>query len=141
MQSIKYENKAPEEVINLLESENCGIDEHYEFVKPYEDDQEQQMQREYIELSKELERAEQKKAELLTPILAELKELKKSTGEIRRNLTRGGELVTEKVYCFPDYDNNVMGLYDSRGALVGMRTMTRSERQLHINSHLHMKTK
>jgi hypothetical protein len=42
--------------------------------------------------------------------------------------------VTEKVYCFPDYESKLMGLYDNTGTLVGTRAMTKAERQLHINS-------
>lgn len=138
MEAKRYEDQSPDEVINRLEAENCGVDEHYEFLKPYEEKELEDLEREFLDLTKELVHLENRKNELLAPIVDELKILKKQTSSIGKNLAAGGRRVTEKVYCFPDYEQNLMGLYDNAGNLVAVRPLSRSERQLHINSNRHM---
>lgn len=139
MKTKQFEELSPREVIDNLEAENVGVEESYEFLKPYTDEEQQAIETEYLELSKQLEHKEQEKKRLLEPIQADLKKLKNATGILRKSLAQGGEVVNEKVYMFPDYDNKMMGLYDSRGVLVGTRPMNRNERQLHINSLKHLK--
>ena len=140
MKSIMFESLTSDEIIDNLEAENCGVDENYQFLKPFTDDEMEERERSFLDLSKDLENKEMEKKELLAPIQEELNSLKKKTGNLRKDLARGGRQVTEKVYCFPDYENSLMGLYDTNGVLVGTRPMSRNERQLHINSYKHLKS-
>lgn len=139
MKAKLFEELSKNEIIDNLEAENVGVEESYEFLKPFDDEKLQEIESEYLELSKQLEHKEQEKKRLLTPIQADLKGLKDATSILRKSLAQGGEVVNEKVFMFPDYENKMMGLYDSRGLLVGTRPMNRTERQLHINSLKHIK--
>ena len=139
MKAKLFEELSKNEIIDNLEAENVGVEESYEFLKPFDDEKLQEIESEYLELSKQLEHKEQEKKRLLTPIQADLKGLKDATSILRKSLAQGGEVVNEKVFMFPDYENKMMGLYDSRCLLVGTRPMNRTERQLHINSLKHIK--
>jgi hypothetical protein len=130
------ENLKPSEIIDNLESGNCGVEECHTFVKPFSEDELVQAESEYLEKSKELNSLERELEAISQPLKEKMKPLKKDSKDLIENINRGGLEVTERVYCFPDYDAKVMGLYDQRGYLVGTRPMTRAERQLHINSHL-----
>lgn len=128
------ESLTPEQIKDNLEAENCGVQELHNFIKPYTEDEQLAVQDQYIEENKELATLRKELEELSEPIKIKIKPLEKSTKKLITNINQGGEMVTEKVYCFPDYDNKMMGLYDSRGMLVSTRPMTRAEKQLHINS-------
>jgi hypothetical protein len=139
MKTFLFEGKgelSPREILDNLESDNCGVEECHTFVKPFTEDQMVVVESDYLEKSKELNSLERELEVLSTPLKEKMKPLKKETKDLIESINKGGTEVTEKVYCFPDYDSKVMGLYDSRGYLVGTRPMTRAERQLHINSHL-----
>lgn len=139
MRTKLFEDLPEQEIIDNLDAENIGTEESYKFLKPYTDDEIDKIQSDYIELSKKLEIKEQEKKALLEPIQADLKSLKDSTGILRKSLAEGGEIVNEQVWMIPDYEEKVVGLYDSRGMLVGTRPMSAKQRQLHINSHKHLK--
>ena len=126
----------PGEILDILEAENCGVEECHTFVKPFSEDEMVQTESDYLEKSKELNSLERELDVISAPIKEKMKPLKKETKDLIESINRGGTEVTEKVFCFPDYESKVMGLYDGRGYLVGTRPMTRAERQLHINSHL-----
>lgn len=126
----------PSEIIDNLESENCGVEECHTFVKRFNEDELNEAERAYLEKSKELNSLYRELEALSQPLKAQMKPLKKDTSDLIQSINKGGTEVTEKVYCFPDYDNNVMGLYDMRGYLIGTRPMKRAEKQLHVNSHL-----
>lgn len=139
MKTFLFEDKGdltPGEIIDNLESLNCGVEECHTFVKPFSEDELLQTESEYLEKSKELNSLERELEAISAPLKEQMKPLKKDSKTLIEAINRGGEEVTEKVYCFPDYENKVMGLYDKRGYLIGTRPMTRAERQLHINSHL-----
>lgn len=129
-------NLKPGEILDNLEAENCGVEECHTFVKPFSEAELLQTESDYLEKSKELNSLERELETMSAPLKEKMKPLKKDSKDLIEAINRGGEEVTEKVYCFPDYDSKVMGLYDKRGYLIGTRPMTRSERQLHINSHL-----
>lgn len=124
------------EILDALEGENCGIEECHTFVKPFSEDELVHVESDYLEKSKELNSIEKELDTISGPLKEKMKPLKKETKDLIESINRGGSEVTERVYCFPDYESKVMGLYDGRGYLIGTRPMTRSERQLHINSHL-----
>lgn len=126
----------PSEILDNLEAENCGVEECHTFIKPFSEDELVESERDYVEKNKALNSLERELETLSAPLKEKMKPLKKDTKILIEGINRGGVEVTEKVFCFPDYDTKVMGLYDSRGYLIGTRPMTRQERQLHINSHL-----
>lgn len=126
----------PGEIMDNLEAENCGIEECHTFVKPFSEEELIQAESDYLEKSKELNSLERELDTISAPLKEKMKPLKKDSKDLIEAINRGGEEVSERVFCFPDYESKVMGLYDSRGYLIGTRPMTRSERQLHINSHL-----
>lgn len=138
MKTFLFEDKnlKPGEVLDALEGENCGVEECHTFVKPFSEEEMIQTESHYLEKSKSLNSLERELDAISQPLKEKMKPLKKDTKDLIEAINRGGLEVTEKVYCFPDYDAKVMGLYDCRGYLVGTRPMTRAERQLHINSHL-----
>lgn len=126
----------PEEILDTLDAENCGVEECHDFVKPFSEEELAVVEKDYIEDSKELLKLKKELEAISAPIKEKIKPLEKTTKLKIQTIHAGGERVTEKVYCFPDYDSKLMGLYDSRGMLIGTRPMTRAERQLHINSEL-----
>jgi len=130
------ETLTPGQIVDNLESGNCGVEECHTFVKPFSEEELVKTESDYLEKSKELNSLERELEAISQPLKEKMKPLKKDTKDLIESINRGGEEVTEKVYCFPDYDSKTMGLYDKRGYLVGTRPMTRAERQLHINSHL-----
>jgi hypothetical protein len=128
-------NLTQQQIIDNLEAENCGVEESHTFVKPFTEDELVQAESDYLEKSKSLDVLEKELQQVSAPLKEEMKPLKLETKKLISMINKGGEEVTEKVFCFPDYDNKVMGLYDKRGIHIGTRPMTRAERQLHINSH------
>lgn len=130
------ESLSSREILDNLEAENCGVEEHHEFIKSFTEDEMIAKEREHLELSKEIFSLKKDLEVVTTPIKEALKPKVQEEKEIIQQLNAGGIEVTEKVYCFPDYESKIMGLYDQRGHLVGTRPMTKNERQLHINSHL-----
>jgi hypothetical protein len=128
-------NLKPSEIIDALEADNCGVEECHTFVKRFAEDQMIAAESEYLEKSKELNSLERELDAISSPIKVKMKPLRADAKVLIESINRGGEEVTEKVYCFPDYESHTMGLYDMRGYLIGTRPMKRAERQLHINSH------
>lgn len=138
MKTYLFEGKnlSPGEILDVLDSENCGVEEHHNFIKPFTEEELDKVEDDFVEQSKKLSSLRNELAAVSEPIKAKIKPLEKETSSLMQSINQGGTLVTEKVYCFPDYDNKIMGLYDSRGFQVGTRPMSRTERQLHINSEL-----
>jgi hypothetical protein len=131
-QLFDSEKLSPKEIIDNLESENCGVEMSHEFIKPFSEDELLAIETDHLEKSKELNALENQLRAIATPLKLQIKPLAKETKRLIQLVNQGGEQVTEKVYCFPDMDSKLMGLYDQRGHLVGTRPMTRAERQLHI---------
>jgi hypothetical protein len=120
---------------DMLESENCGVEEK-EFIKAFTDEELQAIEDEYLDDSKKLAILKRKLEEVSAPLKEQMKPLLKQCALNIAQINEGGEKVIEKVYCYPDYETHLMGLYDSTGTLVGTRAMTKAERQLNINSKL-----
>lgn len=116
-----------------MESQNCGVEEK-EIIRPFSDTELEDIEREYLEEQKKLNLLKKKLADVTAPIKEDMKPLEKTTTLNISRINAGGERVIETVYCFPDYETHLMGLYDSTGTMVGTRAMTKFERQLHINS-------
>lgn len=119
-----------------LESECVDVEDNYEFIKPFSRKDETE---ENIKLSKSMVsqiRIETRIDQIIAPLKADLKAQKGKTKVAVRNLEQGGITTFGKVYIFPDYSDNLMGIYDPEGNLVGTRPLTREENQLHINSNL-----
>ena len=119
-----------------LESECVDIEDNYEYIKGFTKGEEIE---ESEKLSKSMvnqSRLETRINKIIAPLKADLKAQKGKTKVAVRNLEQGGITVFGKVYIFPDYGDNLMGLYDPEGNLVGTRPLTRGENQLHINSNL-----
>lgn len=123
----------PDGIKDALETENCGVEEK-EFIKAFSDSELEAVETEYLDDSKKLAVLKRKLDEVSQPLKEQMKPLQKSCALNIARINEGGEKVIEKVYCFPDYESKLMGLYDSTGTLVGTRAMTKSERQFHINS-------
>jgi hypothetical protein len=141
MKTFLFDGKgelSPKDILDNLESDNCGIEEHHTFVKPFTEEELLTAESEYLEKSKELNNLENQLKAVSAPIQEKMKPIKKEAKDLIESINRGGEEKSEKVYLFPDYDSKTMGIYDNRGYLVGTRPMTRAERQLHINSHLNI---
>lgn len=118
---------------DTLESENCGVEEK-EFVKAFSDEEMSDIEMLHLEESKKLAILRRKLEEISAPLKEQMKPLIKSTALNISAINEGGIKVIEKVYCFPDYESKLMGLYDNTGTLVGTRSMSKAERQLNINS-------
>lgn len=125
----------PQAIKDTLESENCGVEEK-EFVKAFSDEELIEIEQLHLEESKKLAVLKKKLEEISAPLKEQMKPLMKSTALNIDRINKGGEEVIEKIYCFPDYESKLMGLYDSTGTLVGTRAMNKMERQLHINSQI-----
>lgn len=128
-------NLTKQQILDNLEGENCGVEESHKFIKPFTEDELVQAESDYLEKNKKLNLLEKELQKVAGPLKEEMKPLQKESKKLIQMINNGGEEVTERVFCFPDYDNKVMGLYDQRGIHIGTRPMTRAERQLHINSH------
>jgi hypothetical protein len=128
----------PKQLLENLEGSNCGVEESHKFIKPFTEEELINTESAYLEDSKKLFQFQKELEATVAPLKEKIDPLKKQTQKQIKLINQGGEEVIEKVYCFPDYESKVMGLYDSRGILVGTRPMSRAERQLHINSHLNI---
>ncbi len=119
-----------------LESECVDVEDNYEYIRAFSKEEETE---ENIKLSKSMvnqSRLETRIDKMIAPLKADLKAQKGKTKVAVRNLEQGGITTFGKVYIFPDNNDNLMGLYDPEGNLVGTRPLTRKENQLHINSNL-----
>lgn len=129
-------NLSPEEIEDNVVANAHDVEDSYTFMKPYSEDDLVKMKEEYLEKAKQLKRLQKELKKVQEPIKASIKPLQKDTDRMVENLTKGGEDVTEKVYLYPDYKNQIMQLYDARGYLVNFRAFTIKERQLSLNSHV-----
>ncbi|MEH0156519.1 hypothetical protein V6R21_20390 [Limibacter armeniacum] len=129
----------PSEKKEMLNSYNVGIIDDHEYVKAFDESQIDELEEKLIELNKELVKVEDKLKGMSAPLRAVIKEAKESIKDITKKLTVGGELVRTTCYLIPNYEEEVMGLYDSEGFLITARPLTPRERQLHINSPKHFK--
>lgn len=134
MKTQLFEGLTKQEVIDNLEAENCGVEDNYKYTKVFDDEEASETQQQLSDAMVAKKRIEKKIRELTEPLREEIKPLNTQIKEALEDLDRGGEESFGKVYCFPDYDASLMGLYNEFGKLVGTRPMTRTERQLHINS-------
>lgn len=123
-------------ILSNLEASNCGVEELKDFVRPFTDEEQKEVEEAFLLKSKELNTLNKKLEAVSNPIKEAIKPIKKETARLIESIQKGGVTVTEKIYCFPDYESSLMGLYDSRGVLVGTRALSRSEKQYHINSGL-----
>lgn len=132
------ENLTPRQIIDQLEANAHGVEDLHDFLKPYTDEEFEEVKTEYVEKNKELAILEEKLVSVTKPIKSQIEPLKKESKKIIGNIKQGGELVSGKVYTFPDYESKLTYLYNELGELVGTRAMTRTERQYsmgftHIN--------
>lgn len=130
------EEQDAELIIQNLEASNCGVEELRDFLKPFDEEQQKEVEDEFLLKSKEFNALQKELDAVSAPLKEKMKPVQKETKRLIDAIQRGGTIVNEKVYCFPDYDAQLMGLYDSRGILVATRALSRSEKQLHINSGL-----
>jgi hypothetical protein len=125
-------NLSPREITDNLEAENCGIEESHEFIKPFTEEELVAREEMHLNLSKEVHSLNKQLEAVSSPIKEQLKPKNQDLKVLIQEINQGGQETTEKVYLFPDHESKLMGLYDSRGILVGTRQMNRAERQLHI---------
>lgn len=125
----------PEQIEDNVIANAHDVEDGYTFMKPYTEEELQTIKNDYLDRSKRLSRLRKELKKVQEPIKAEIKPLEKETGRMIENLTKGGEDVTEKIYLYPDYTNQIMQLYDSRGVLINFRQFTMKERQLSLNSN------
>jgi hypothetical protein len=123
-------------ILQTLEAENCGVEEHHSFLRPFTEEEQNEIEEAFLIESKKLNMLKHELEKVSAPLKEAIKPVAKETGRLINAIQQGGENVTEKIFLFPDYDENMMGLYDRRGILIGSRAMSRSEKQLHINSSL-----
>lgn len=134
MNTQLFTGLTPQEVLDNLEAENCGVEDNYKYTKVFNDEDAIEVREQLSEAMVAKKRLEKKIRELTEPLREEIKPLTAQIKESLDDLDRGGEESFGKVYCFPDYESRLMGLYNEFGKLVGTRPLTRTERQLHINS-------
>jgi len=125
-----------EEIKDNLEAENVGV-ESLTFVKPLTDEELSQMEADHLEMSKRCSATEAELEAVSKPLKEQLKDMKKILKETIQVLRKGGIVTTGEVYLIPSYESNTMYQYTVDGRLVGTRPLTRSEKQLHVNSIKH----
>ena len=136
MKQKKYEELADaNEVRENLEADCVEVEENYEYIKPFTAAEQQEEEAELAKNSVQSSRLNVKIKAVVEPLKEELKPIDKAAKICIRNLDQGGITTHGRVYSFPDYESNLMGLYDVNGFLVGTRPLNRKERQLHINSN------
>lgn len=133
-----FPEMSAEERKTQMEADNVGVEEMHEFIKAFTPEEQVAAENLYLELSKDLSTLMAKLQAVSEPLKAEMKPIRVELAQLIEKLKKGGDQVTEKVYLFPDYENKMMGRYDSRGLLIDTRPFNRSERQLHINSPIHV---
>jgi hypothetical protein len=129
------DNLTPRQIADQLETNAYGVEELHDFLKPFTDDEYETVKSEYVEKSKDLGLLEDKLAAIAKPIKEEMEPLKKALKKTLVNIKQGGELVSGKVFTFPDYESKLTYLYNEQGILVGTRAMTRQERQYSLNGN------
>ena len=123
------------EIRDNLEAGCVDIQENYEYIKPFTDVGLQEEQANLSKNSVDSSRLNAKIKAVVEPLKEELKPINNAVKNCIKNLDQGGITTFGRVYAFPDYESNLMGLYDTNGHLVGSRALNRAERQLHINSN------
>lgn len=123
------------EIRNNLEADCVEVEENYEYTKPFTDKELNEENSSLGKNSVQIRRINSKIKETIDPLKEELKPIQKAVKTATKNLDQGGITTHGRVYAFPDYEMKMMGLYDVNGFLVGTRALSRTERQLHINSN------
>lgn len=128
------EKYTAQELLDNLEANSYDVQENHIFLKGFTDEELQEKKEEHLNLSKKLTQLNQKLKSLVEPLKMEIKLAVKQREQLIHNITKGGEDTTERVFLFADYNEKVMGIYDSRGLLISTRPFTMQERQLALNS-------
>jgi len=91
MKSFLFENDGmtPEEIIDNLEAENCGVEENYVFLKPYADEESEEAEQSYLRKSKELNTLEREMEAVAALLKEKMKPLKQECKQLIRSLNRG----------------------------------------------------
>jgi alpha-tubulin suppressor-like RCC1 family protein len=134
MKTKLFEDLNPREILDNLEAENCGIEDNFRYIKPFTEEEAFESRSKLTEAMIGKSKINHKIKALTEPLKEEIKPLDQDIKKELHNLEQGGIEVYGKVYCFPDYEANLMGLYNDEGMLVATRQLSRTERQLHINS-------
>ena len=127
-------NVSDHEKLITLQSECVGTEVDKKFKRPYTEEEKKDLELGYINNAKVIAKKEEILAERTKPLKDQISALKKENNQTMKEISSGGVYVMEDVYLFPDLKNQKMAAYDQTGNLVEVRPMTRSERQLHINS-------
>jgi hypothetical protein len=127
------ESLTPRQIADQLETNAYGVEELHDFLKPFTDEEFENVKSVYVDKSKELGLLEDNLIAVTKPIKEKMEPLKKDIKKTLSNIKQGGELVSGKVYTFPDYESKLTYLYNEEGVLVGTRAMTRQERQYSLS--------
>jgi predicted nucleic acid-binding Zn-ribbon protein len=135
---FKDKTLSKEEMLNVIDSECYSVEDDHSFLKPFTEEELNQVRDDHTKRSQEIYQLKKKLEELTAPIKGQLKPIEKEVNNLIKQIDNGGDFVTERVYLYPDYDNRVMGVYDSHGMLIKTRPMSRQEKQLSINAERHL---
>lgn len=135
---MKYFNVAglsPQEIKDNLEAEAYKIEES-EYFQPFTEPEMLDLESDYLDTSKEVQKLEDEKKRLLEPIQKSLKEFKELEKDLKRKVTDGGEEKHGRVYLMADRDAGQMVKVNDMGDIIGSRAMTAKERQIFIGEQI-----
>ncbi len=134
MKAHLFESQAlsEEEMIENLEQECFKTEDGFFYVKVFTEEEAEEVKQQHLDFCKEIAELKAKLKTLSDPIKSQIKSFDNQAKELIDAINRGGHLVTNTVYCFPDHENGIMGLYDCNGHLVGTRPITVNDNQLYI---------
>jgi len=126
----------PGVLIEALEAQCTDIEANYKYVKPFSKKEHAETVLNVSRKMVDKKRLKAKMDDIIAPLKEEMKEIESNLKSDVKNLDQGGITTHGKVYCFPDWDSNLMGIYDELGNLVDTRPLLREERQMHISSQI-----
>ena len=113
--------------------DNCDKVEEMGYMKQFTPDEIQQQKDELSEVAITINDIESERKEAMNEFKSKIKPLETQKATLLKNIKTKAEFVREECFKFVDFDDRMVGFYNSDGVLVEMRPMRPDEGQRTIN--------
>ena len=134
MESKLFQNETPEERIILLR-DNAEKTEEMTFHRPLSVEEVEKDKSDFSQNAIEISAIEDELAGIKEEFKARIKPKKELYQKLLSSIKTRSKEVTEDVFIIADYDEKMMGIYNSNGELITSRRMVAEEMQMSINSN------
>lgn len=129
MDKYLFQNARSEEERATLLKDNCDAVEQVSYNKKYPVEEVEDMREQLIRNTINLKEVKERKKAVVKDYNDRIKAIEKENDELTENLMDGSRTVDEVCYKFVDYEERMVGYYNSDGELIKERPARKSELQ------------